>query len=229
MLAYILCSTICHFCHKNLNKLPAARQKYFSWHPYCKSVTNLVLGMKTLSSSLAWCGMTGWPKIPTPIKSLPNLPHVSNATTEKSFKIVYVQEYPFHRNLFSEATYLIYLTSKTMENLASLLSWLHSQENLDLGIYSPELKSKSHGFLSLGTWTSHFTSKRLSFIIYKRGVIIPTQEFPVVVQQKWAQLVSLRMWVGSLASLSGSRIWHCHELWCRLQVQLGYGAAMAVV
>ena len=24
------------------------------------------------------------------------------------------------------------------------------------------------------------------------------------------------MWVRSLASLSGLRIWHCHELWCRL-------------
>ena len=115
-----------------------------------------------------------------------------------------------------------------MENLASLLSWLHSQENLDLGIYSPELKSKSHGFLSLGTWTSHFTSKRLSFIIYKRGVIIPTQEFPVVVQQKRTQPASLRTQAGSPAPLSGSRTRHRHELWCRPQVQLGYGAAMAV-
>ena len=32
----------------------------------------------------------------------------------------------------------------------------------------------------------------------------------------------------SLASLSGLRIWHCHELWCRLQTWLGSGFAEAV-
>ena len=26
----------------------------------------------------------------------------------------------------------------------------------------------------------------------------------------------MRMWVQSLASVSGLRIWCCHELWCRL-------------
>ena len=30
------------------------------------------------------------------------------------------------------------------------------------------------------------------------------------------------------ASLSGLRIWHCHELWCRSQTQLGSGVAVAV-
>ena len=30
----------------------------------------------------------------------------------------------------------------------------------------------------------------------------------------------MRMQVWSLASLSGLRIWHCHELWCRSQLQL---------
>ena len=37
------------------------------------------------------------------------------------------------------------------------------------------------------------------------------------------------MRVQSLASLSGSGIWHCRELWCRLQMQLGSGIAVAVV
>ena len=31
------------------------------------------------------------------------------------------------------------------------------------------------------------------------------------------QLVSLRMWIRSLALLSGLGIWSCHELWCRSQ------------
>ena len=35
--------------------------------------------------------------------------------------------------------------------------------------------------------------------------------------------------VGSIpASLSGLRIWRCHELWCRLQMWLGSCAAVAV-
>ena len=31
----------------------------------------------------------------------------------------------------------------------------------------------------------------------------------------------MRLWVRSLALLSGLRIRHCHELWCRLQMCLG--------
>ena len=42
-------------------------------------------------------------------------------------------------------------------------------------------------------------------------------------------LVSMRMWFQSLALLSGLRIWHCGELWCRLQTRLGSGIAVAVV
>ena len=39
----------------------------------------------------------------------------------------------------------------------------------------------------------------------------------------------MRMLVRSLASLSGLRIWHCRELWCRSQMRLGSGVAVAVV
>ena len=39
-------------------------------------------------------------------------------------------------------------------------------------------------------------------------------------QRKQIQLVSMRTRVQSLVSLSGLRIWYCHELWCRLQMQL---------
>ena len=38
-----------------------------------------------------------------------------------------------------------------------------------------------------------------------------------------------RMQVQSLALLSGLRIRGCHELWCRLQMLLGSGIAVAVV
>lgn len=60
-----------------------------------------------------------------------------------------VQEYSFNIKLFGEATHDIYLIRKTLETLAILLFWWHSQENLGLGLYTPELDSKSHCFLAL--------------------------------------------------------------------------------
>ena len=41
-------------------------------------------------------------------------------------------------------------------------------------------------------------------------------------------LVYMRTQVQSLALLSGLRIRHCLELWCRSQTQLGAGIAVAV-
>ena len=38
----------------------------------------------------------------------------------------------------------------------------------------------------------------------------------------------MRTWVQSLASLSGLRIWHCRELWYRLQMWLRSGVAVAL-
>ena len=54
------------------------------------------------------------------------------------------------------------------------------------------------------------------------------REIPVVVQQKWTQLLSMRMWVWSLALLRGLKTQHCHELLCRLQIHLGSGIAVTV-
>ena len=41
-----------------------------------------------------------------------------------------------------------------------------------------------------------------------------------MVQWKQIWLVSMRTQVPSLASLSGLRVWCCHELWCRLKTWL---------
>ena len=51
---------------------------------------------------------------------------------------------------------------------------------------------------------------------------------PTMVQQKRIRRGTMRLWVRSLASLSGLRIWRCHELRCRSQTWLGSGVAMAV-
>ena len=52
---------------------------------------------------------------------------------------------------------------------------------------------------------------------------------PVVAQRKQTGQVSKRMWVQSLASLSGVRIQGYPELRHRGQMQLGSGIAVAVV
>ena len=51
----------------------------------------------------------------------------------------------------------------------------------------------------------------------------------MVAQQRQMQLVSMRMWVGPLALLSELGIWHCCELWRRLEIQLGFGPGVAAV
>ena len=53
------------------------------------------------------------------------------------------------------------------------------------------------------------------FKLQKNGTI--STRVPIVAQWKWIRLVSMRIWVWSLALLSGSGIRCCHKLWCRLQ------------
>ena len=48
-------------------------------------------------------------------------------------------------------------------------------------------------------------------------------------QQKQIQLVSMRMWVQSLAWLSELGMQHCYELCHRLQMQLGSHVVVAAV
>ena len=48
-------------------------------------------------------------------------------------------------------------------------------------------------------------------------------------QWKRIQLGTMRLWVRSLASLSGLRMQRCHELWCRSQMLLRSGVAVALV
>ena len=51
---------------------------------------------------------------------------------------------------------------------------------------------------------------------------------PVRAQQKRIRPGTMRLRVGSLASLSGLRIWRCHELRCRSQTRLRSDVAVAV-
>ena len=51
----------------------------------------------------------------------------------------------------------------------------------------------------------------------------------VMAQRKRIRLGTMRLWVGSLASLSGLRIQCCRELWHGSQMRLGSGVAVALV
>ena len=52
--------------------------------------------------------------------------------------------------------------------------------------------------------------------IYCRCSCEKEKEVPIVVQWKRIRLGNLRLWVRSLALLSGLRIQCCQELWCRI-------------
>ena len=81
-------------------------------------------------------------------------------------------------------------------------------------IQSDDGKSTSHQCL--------YFSKKIQYKSHQPGV-------PVMAQRKRIGLGTMKLWVGSLASLSGLRIPHCSELWCRSQTQLGSDVAVAVV
>ena len=68
----------------------------------------------------------------------------------------------------------------------------------------------------------HLTLVRMAIINNFTGV-------PVVSPQKQIRLGTMRLRVQSLSLLSGLRIQRCHELWYRLQTQLGSVIAVAVV
>ena len=52
--------------------------------------------------------------------------------------------------------------------------------------------------------------------------------FPFQLSGERTEVVSIRTWVRSLALLSALRIWCFREPWCRSQMQLGSGFAVAV-
>ena len=54
-------------------------------------------------------------------------------------------------------------------------------------------------------------------------------EFPLWLSRLKHDRVYMRMWVWSLASLGGLRIWPCCKLWLRLQMWLGSTVDVAVV
>ena len=84
-------------------------------------------------------------------------------------------------------------------------------------------KDVAHRSSSICRCVGYFLAIKICFIHRKL-----LYEVPIVAQQKQTLLISMRMWVWSLAPLSGLRIQCCHELWCRLQKWLRSRIAVAV-
>ena len=89
-------------------------------------------------------------------------------------------------------------------------------------IYASSQHTFSEFLLML--WTMHILigQKLNSSKKKKNGV-------PIVAQQKWIQLETMRLQVWSLASLGGLRIRRRREPWCRSQTRLRSGTAVTVV
>ena len=102
---------------------------------------------------------------------------------------------------------------------------------LFLGICPKELKS---GFWKDNLqfhvhWSTIHNKQFMETTQLLIGIWVDKEKWvPIVAQQKWIWLVSMRMQLRSLASLSGSGIQHCLELWCRSRLQLGSHVAVAV-
>ena len=79
--------------------------------------------------------------------------------------------------------------------------------------------------LSLVNWSLQSIQKNPQVFIVKNKL----EGVPVMAQLKQIRLGTVRLWVQSLASLSGLRIGHFCELWFRLQTWLGSGNAVALV
>ena len=103
---------------------------------------------------------------------------------------------------------LCFKASNSISEMSFALSHLMSDIMLTLVLYQ-SLQSSKIGRLAL-------TSKVTLFGI------------PIMVPRKQILVGTMRLWAWSLASLSGLRIQRCCELWCRLQMQLGSGIAVAV-
>ena len=79
---------------------------------------------------------------------------------------------------------------------------------------------------AIGKWINVLNTKeKLYTAFFTKKIFLAV---PIVAQWKRIWLGTMRLQVWPLASLSGLRIWHCHELWCRWQMWLGSGTAVAV-
>ena len=77
--------------------------------------------------------------------------------------------------------------------------------------------------------SEQYRQQRFKGMASSKIIKIEVTGVPVVVQQKLIRLGTMRLRVQYLASPSELRIQHCRELWCKSQMWLGSGVAVALV
>ena len=98
---------------------------------------------------------------------------------------------------------------------------------------STESRWELHGDVLLNSLFSSpliglYLCASITFLDYCNCIFLlgPETRYFIVTQKKQTWLGSTRTQVQSLASLSGLRIRHCRELWCRSQTRLGSSIAV---
>ena len=98
--------------------------------------------------------------------------------------------------------------------------------------HSPPLMIFFHSVEGVKKFSSQTAELNLSYMFnfcHKCAICFKRKKgFPIMAQQKQVWIGTMRLQVQSLASLIGLRIQHCCELWCRLQIWLGSGIAVAL-
>ena len=90
---------------------------------------------------------------------------------------------------------------------------------------SRSIKVTANGIIFYGWVVFHYT--HVPHLLYPFSCQWTFRGVPLLVRWEWIRVVSMRMQVQSLASLSGSEIQCCCELWRRWQMWLGSGIAVA--
>ena len=87
------------------------------------------------------------------------------------------------------------------------------------------------GWLSwaLGLKVSHQAAINVSQIFTRNVSKQELEGIPTVAQWEQTRLITMRLWVQSLALHSGLRIQYCCESWCRSQMRFRSDVAVAVV
>ena len=104
----------------------------------------------------------------------------------------------------------------TLMNLKNILSERSQKQKLHIWFYIYEISRKRYSSSCIGP--------RWKWRLLKQH----WREFPSWLSGNEPRLVSMRMWVRSLASFSGLRIQCCRELCCWLQMWLRSGVAVDV-
>ena len=159
------------------------------------------LKARSMTQILVFLRSWVWSKVEYKFKTVSFSPPHSQATSAWWAFLLYLDSYG--RSDYNTLNFLLFPKYQTIYSLVYMI-WILPEQALTkyIGVF---LKKKKY---------------RLK--VHLIGVL-------VVTWRQWIQMAFMRMRVWSLASRSGLRIWRGREVWCRLQVWMGSGVAVAMV